>query len=105
VTFGLDYGHQAIITKEIPAVISKAVTDALNAEGFGESISSIKVEFKEAGASSLDLAVIADMNGKAEAKYDFLTRAMQRYCVEACNANNWVIPFTQVTVHMEPQGA
>jgi len=105
VTFGLDYGHQAIITKEIPDVISKALTGALNAEGFGESISSIKVEFKEAGASSLDLAVIADMNGKAEAKYDFLTRAMQRYCVEACNANNWVIPFTQVTVHMEPQGA
>ncbi len=105
ITFGLDYGHQAIITKEIPSVISRAVTDALNEEGFGESISSIKVEFKEAGASSLDLAVLADMNGKAAAKYDELTRAIQRYCVDACNANNWIIPFTQVTVHMPQQAS
>jgi peptidoglycan hydrolase CwlO-like protein len=100
VTFGLDYGHQAIITKEIPTIMAKAVRAGLEAEGFGESISSIKVEFKEAGASSLDLAVLADFNGKADSRYDYLKRAIQRLCVDACNANNWVIPFTQVTVHM-----
>ena len=105
VTFGLDYGHQAIITREVPAIMEKAVTDTLATEGFGEIISSIKVEFKEAGASSLDLVILADFQGKAEANYDDLRRAIQRICVDTCNTHDWVIPFTQVTVHMAQGGA
>ncbi|RJR18806.1 MAG: hypothetical protein C4582_11195 [Desulfobacteraceae bacterium] len=100
VTFGLDYGHQAIITSEVPAIMEKAVMNGLAAEGFEESISSVKVQFKEAGPSSLDLAVLADFNGKAESRYDYLQRAIQRICVDTCNKHNWIIPFTQVTVHM-----
>lgn len=99
VTFGLDYRHQAIITREIPAIVERAVKDGLTAEGFGESLSYISVQFKEAGSSSLDLSVLAAFNGKAEAKYMSLQRTIQRICVDTCNHNNWVIPFTQVTVH------
>ncbi len=100
VTFGIDYGHQAIITREIPEIIERAVTDGLKAEGFGDSIVNISVQFKEAGPSSLDVAVLADFNKNAEASYAFLERAINRICVDTCNLHNWVIPFQQVTVHM-----
>jgi hypothetical protein len=99
-TFGLDYGHQAIITHEIPDIIQQALIETLGAEGYRESINSIKVEFKEAGPSSLDVAVLADFNKRADFRYAVLERAIQRICVDTCNLHHWVIPFQQVTVHM-----
>ncbi len=100
VTFGIDYGHQAIITREIPEIIERAVTEGLRAEGFADSIVGITVRFKEAGPSSLDLAVLADFNGSAGSRYADLERAINRICVDTCNLRHWVIPFQQVTVHM-----
>jgi len=104
VTFGIDYGHQAIITREIPEIIERAVIDGLTAEGFGESVANITVQFKEAGTSSLDVAVLADFNKNAGPKYAVLERAISRICVDTCNLNQWVIPFQQVTVHMAEAG-
>lgn len=104
VTFGIDYGHQAVITREIPEIIERAVTDGLRAEGFTDSIANITVQFKEAGPSSLDVAVLADFNKSAESRYAVLERAINRICVDTCNLHHWVIPFHQVTVHMaEPK--
>jgi len=100
VTFGIDYGHQAVITREIPEIIERAVTDGLRAEGFTDSIANITVQFKEAGPSSLDVAVLADFNKSAESRYAVLERAINRICVDTCNLHHWVIPFQQVTVHM-----
>jgi hypothetical protein len=34
--------------------------------------------------------------------YQRLQRLVQKTCVETCNDNGWVIPFTQVTLHMAP---
>ena len=100
ITFGLDYAHQAIITQEIPAVLEKAIMDGLKTEGHGDSINRIKVQFKEAASSSLDLAILADFNGSAGPTHSLLKRTIQRICVDTCNIHNWVIPFQQVTVHM-----
>jgi hypothetical protein len=100
ITFGLDYAHQAIITREIPAIFEKAIIDDLTVQGHGDSINRIRVEFEEAGASSLDLAVLADFKGNAGSKYSLLSRAIQRICVDTCNVHHWVIPFQQVTVHV-----
>lgn len=99
VTFGVDYAHQAKVTREIPAIMQDRLTKDLNAQVPAEQIVGIKVEFKEAGASSLDFQVLADFTGEAARDYDKLTRAISRILVDACNDHDWVIPFTQITLH------
>ncbi len=59
----------------------------------------LRVEFQSAGASSLDIVVIADFKGSQAPIYNRLRRAIQRWCVDACTENNWDIPFPQLTVH------
>ena len=98
--FGLDYRHQGIATGEIPKIIQDALTVELAKAGHGNLIERIRVEFKEAGASSLDMAILAEFNGEAGSKYWVLERAIQRICVDVCNLHDWVIPFQQVSVHM-----
>ena len=100
VTFGLDYGHQDIIISEIPGIIQDVVVQGLKEDGYGQSLERVTVEFKEAGPSSLDMAVFAEFNGSAASRYWKVERAVQRICVDACNRHGWVIPFQQVTVHM-----
>jgi len=57
------------------------------------------VEFKEAGANSLDYLVYLSMQGPAAADYFALTRRVQRALVALCNREGWVIPFSQLTIH------
>lgn len=99
VTFGVDYGHQAISTDEIPGKLGELIREKLDQDGYGGNLIALRAEFKEAGASSLDLEILADFKGKAAEYYQRLGRAMQRYSVDACNKYGWVIPFTQVTLH------
>jgi hypothetical protein len=99
VTFGIDYQHQMISTCEIPDQLQKILIKELSDEGFENDIIHIKVEFKEAGASSLDMEVLADFSGRVAKDYAYLSRAIQRICVEASNQYGWIIPFTQLTVH------
>ena len=77
----------------------RAITTALVADYGREAVRSIKVEFTTAGASSLDYQIIADFDGSLASRYQVINRRIQRLCVETCNAEGWVIPFTQVTVH------
>lgn len=100
VTFGLDYRHQAAITGDIPETIAVVLRAALEREALARHLANLAVEFAEAGASSLNLKVLADFAGAAAPHYFILRRALQRICVDACNAQGWVIPFTQVTLHL-----
>ena len=100
VIFGLDYQHQAAITEDIPTQLQSAVTAALSADGHDQHLVNLSIEFAEASASSLDFNVLADFSGDAAPQYHMLRRAIQRHCVDACNAQAWVIPFTQLTLHM-----
>ena len=59
------------------------------------------VEFNQAAASSLDIAVIGIFYGGAAPDYFGVRRLMNRLAVDVCNAHDWVIPFNQVSVHME----
>lgn len=97
--FGIDYKHQSISTTEVPAVFERAITEALFSKFDRESIRSIKVELNAAGASSLDYRVIVDVDGSHGSRYRALKRLIQSVCVDTCNAQGWVIPFTQITVH------
>jgi hypothetical protein len=59
----------------------------------------LRVEFFQAGGSSLDLVVIADFKGEMAHLYSRLSRAIQRWYVDACSENRWEITFPQLTVH------
>ncbi len=97
--FGIDYAHQAIATTEVPAAFHDAVREALVAE-FGESaVRNVLVDLNDAGDSALNYSIRADLTHDAAPRYRHIPRIIQRACVEKCNANGWVIPFTQITLH------
>jgi hypothetical protein len=105
VTFGIDYRHQAQSTHDIPTRLEHHLRKGLAALGDDQHLASLAVEFQEAGASSLDLACLADFRGEAAPAYERLRRRLQSLAVDACNLHGWVIPFSQVTVHMAAPGA
>ncbi|MFT5123544.1 MAG: hypothetical protein ACI9TH_001486 [Kiritimatiellia bacterium] len=97
--FGIDYAHQAISTSEVPRIMYEKVREGLLDIVANEDLLNLSVEFKAAGASSLDYVIHADLKGTVASKYDVLERAIARLLVDACNEHNWVIPFTQLTLH------
>lgn len=102
---GIDYRHQAEATTRIPETLWAHLTRELNAlVGGREGLHNLKVEFASAGDSSLNLAIIADFDGSQAARYEMLSRALQRFAVDCCQANGWVIPFTQITLHQAKGG-
>lgn len=101
VPFGIGYGHQKDATVTIPELLSSFIQKNLEQEGYAEDLLNLRVEFAEAGASSLDLVVIADFKGSQAPVYNRLRRGIQRWCVDAASQYNWDIPFPQITVHKE----
>ena len=65
-------------------------------------IKSLKVKFDHAGASSLDLAVLADVDGSHANEYHSLRREINKALVAVCNAEGFTIPFNQMTLSMAP---
>ncbi|WP_321494637.1 hypothetical protein [uncultured Desulfobacter sp.] len=102
VPFGISYGHQQDATTAIPELLSAYIQKNIEKEGYAEDLLNLRVEFAEAGASSLDLVVITDFKGNQAPLYNRLKRSVQRWCVDAASQYNWDIPFPQITVH---QGA
>ncbi len=98
-TFGIDYQHQVEATDHIPKALESSLTTALLTELGREAVRSVKVELSAAAASSINYAIIADFDGSLASRYRFLERRIQSLCVETCNAQGWIIPFTQITVH------
>ncbi len=98
-TFGIDYKHQAQCTQEIPAQLKQMLQQELVKAGYGDNLTAVNAEFGQAGASSLDIDIIAAFNGNAAKDYPVLNRALQRIAVDACNRYGWEIPFAQITVH------
>lgn len=102
IEFGLDYGHQSQICKEIPGIFLKGVKSKLNHRfsGNGPDFNNLTVEFHSAGESSLNLWVKVDCPGRIAQIYFGLYREIQATLVDICNENGFTIPFKQVTVHM-----
>ena len=100
--FGVDYEHQAISTTEIPAAMTERVGAALRGLTEEGQLVRVTVELLEAGASSLDYAVLCDLEGGAAPRYEELDRAVQATLVDLCTERGWGIPFTQVTLHGVP---
>ncbi len=101
ILFGISYALQAQSTHGVPKILETYIQEQVRREGYEDSLLNLQVEFSQAGASSLDLVVIADFKGETAALYNRLSRAIQRWCVDACTQNNWEIPFPQLTIHRE----
>lgn len=97
--FGISYNLQSIATSRVLEVLDTYLRERLAEENYEEKLLNMRVEFQQAGASSLDLVVIADFDGEMAPLYNRISRAIQRWCTDACTANDWEIPFPQLTVH------
>jgi len=99
IPFGISYDLQAISTNELLDTLKKFIEQKIELEGYGTSLLNLRVEFSQAGGSSLDIVIISDFKGEMAHLYNRLSRAIQRWCVDACSENNWEIPFPQLTLH------
>jgi hypothetical protein len=97
--FGVSYDIQKDITGKVLETLLAHIRGAIEKEGYDKGFVNVQVDFQAAGSSSLDLVVIAEFKGEMAPQYYKLSRAIQRWCVDACTANNWEIPFPQLTVH------
>ena len=98
-TIGISYNLQRESVAGIPDTLKSHIEQRVADEGYADKLHSLRVEFEKANTSSLDIVVIADFDGALADLYGRLRRAMQRWCVEACNEYGWEIPFTQLTLH------
>lgn len=99
VVFGLSYDLQPIITTEVLAKLETFLQQKMEEHSFQDGCKSLSVDFKQAGASSLDVAVLTTFKGDMVPQFYRLERALNRWCVDCCNENGWEIPFPQLAVH------
>lgn len=97
--FGIDYRHQAIATSEVPQLMQAQLQESLPEVVAAEAIQAVTVFFAAATASALEYCVHVDLAGSEAPRVPIIRMAVQRILVEACNRHDWVIPFTQITVH------
>ena len=98
-TIGVSYDLQRESVAGIPDALKAHIERRVAEEGYGDKLHNLRVEFEKANTSSLDIVAIADFDGELADLYGRLRRALQRWCVEACNEFGWEIPFTQLTLH------
>ncbi len=97
--FGVDYGLQKIALDEVPEKFQSEVQRYLETADLGTTDIDTRVEFQQAGSSSLDYLVIVKINSIASKHYYRIERYIQQACVKVCNEQGWGIPFPQLTVH------
>ncbi len=97
--FGISYDLQSASTNKILDILQTYLEKRIAEEEYEDTLLNLRVEFAQAGGSSLDFVVISDFKGEMAPLYNRLKRAFQRWCVDACTENNWDIPFPQLTVH------
>jgi hypothetical protein len=111
--FGLDYQGQSEITTTTRTLLESEVERRWQGTPWASSLVGVAVEFSAAGPSSLDYFVRVDLDGTQAIEWAAQRRHLARICVDVCNENGWVIPFSQLTVHVAnpdangeaPQGA
>lgn len=101
VSFGISYTLQKEATGRVPDQLTAFIESRMEEEGYTKDLLNLRVEFASAGSSSLDLVVIADFNGSRAPLYNRITRAIQRWCVDAATLHGWEIPFPQLDIHQK----
>jgi len=96
--FGVDYSHQGISLTKIPKALRDSIREALLQSNLEASLKDVRVELKEAGASSIDYWLYVTMDCKAARSYLRIQRIIQTACIEICTEQNWNIPFPHLTL-------
>ncbi len=96
---GISYDLQKESTSDIPKTLTIYLKNRIEAEGYGDDLLQLNIEFEQSSDSTLDLVVIADFNGDMAPLYNRLRRSIQRWLVDACTENNWEIPFPQLNIN------
>lgn len=104
IKFGLDYSIQNKVCDEIPDLFQSRLEEKFRdkLECQPPIIEYLKVEFDHAGPSSLDLIILAGVDGSHAAEYYSLKREINKTLVAICNAEGFTIPFNQMTLTMAP---
>ena len=89
----------------MPEQLHVAISAAFAASDYADDLKDLRVAFNAASASSLDYLIYASMNGNSAASYFVIERLIQQTCVDICNQQGWIIPFTQVTLHQAENSA
>lgn len=102
IEFRLDYSVQSKVCEQIPALFQEQLRKLLHHHLVGTSphFTSLKVMFDHAGASSLKLVVLIDVDGSCAHLKGSNQREIQAALVKICNENNLVIPFEKLTVSL-----
>ena len=100
VVFGIDYAYQDICTEKVPlvfkSILQKRMLEKLEDKAL---LLNLNVFFHSASASSLDYRIVVDLDGSLAPRKGPLQDFIQSVCVDVCNAHDWSIPFTQITIH------
>lgn len=91
--FGIDYQHQSISLVQIPKALRDAIRHSLLQTNLEPFLKDVRVELKEAGASSIDYWLYVTMDSKAARSYLRIKRNIQTACIDVCTRENWDIPF------------
>lgn len=105
--FGLDYRSQNRVCDDIPRIFEEGLRRYLSEHFQNESpdFTNMKVQLDNAGASSLELAILFDVAGKCAEMYEDYKRKINGALVQICNENNLTIPFNQLTVNFSEDSA
>lgn len=99
--FGVDYSLQNICLDDVPQKMQQSVLSRLQNADIGTDNINCRVEFEQAGESSLDYIIIVKLGSGGAKNYYLIRRCIQQACVSVCNEQNWGIPFPQLTVHKQ----
>ena len=100
IKLGIDYRHQSTATADARKKLEDFIASQLKNSPHVAHLKNCFVEFDEAATSSLNFLVGASFTGAAADAYLHLRRLLQSLAVDACNANDWTMPFNQMTVHL-----
>ncbi len=98
-TFGLDYSLQSICLTTVPDTLRAGIHNALVASGYEKHTKGELIELASASESSLDYLIYITMSSEVAADYYAIERLLVQTCIDVSNANNWSIPFPQLTIH------
>lgn len=96
---GIDYKNQPESTSKTLEQLREFFSREIYKEVAHEEILSLKVEFRQASASSLDYNAQVDVVGSLAPRRFVIERMLQRIGVDACNKFDLGIPFQQITLH------
>lgn len=100
---GVDYTHQKmVLTEFIPKLRDHIRTLLAELDTNDDNyFHNLGVEFNNANTSSLDVRVYFECDPNLAARKKEFERKVWKIFVEVCNEHNYIIPFNQLTVHMQ----